>query len=133
MPRVEQDLSQIANILGLTVAQVTRRTALDLHKKIVLKTPVATGRARASWTINPGEPDRTIQPEGQMTTEQATQTALAQQSKVATAQPYEAIWISNNLEYIVPLEEGWSQQAPAGMVAVSLAELDTELKTILGA
>jgi hypothetical protein len=133
MPRVVHDLSQIATILGLDVATVTRRVALDLHKKIVIKTPVDTGRARASWTLNPGEPDRTIAPEGtELTPEAATQQALQQQAKVANTKPYEAIFVSNSVEYIVPLEEGHSPQSPPhAMVAGSLAEVEAELKTIV--
>ena len=38
------------------------------------------------------------------------------------------IWISNNLPYIEALEEGHSQQAPHGMVALSLAEAEQGLE-----
>jgi len=38
------------------------------------------------------------------------------------------ITIYNNLEYIEALENGHSQQAPAGMVAVSLAEFNIKLE-----
>jgi len=34
----------------------------------------------------------------------------------------ESIFIVNNLVYIIPLEHGHSQQAPAGMVGVTIAE-----------
>jgi hypothetical protein len=129
---VVTDLSQIAQILELDVQTVVRRVALDLHKRIVEKTPVDTGRARASWTLNPGRPDRSVAPEDtQLSAEAATQTALAQQAKAATTKPYEAIWLSNNVVYITQLESGSSQQAPAGMVAVSLAEIETELQAII--
>ena len=36
---------------------------------------------------------------------------------------YSIFWISNNLEYIEYLEAGSSQQAPAGMVSLTVAEL----------
>lgn len=35
--------------------------------------------------------------------------------------------ISNNLPYIERLENGWSQQAPAGMVRVTLSEFERKL------
>jgi hypothetical protein len=37
------------------------------------------------------------------------------------------IWIYNNLPYIERLEFGHSQQAPLGMVRISIAEIETEL------
>jgi len=46
------------------------------------------------------------------------------------------IFIVNGLPYINRLENGWSQQAPNGMVAITLAELPARagdiLKTQLG-
>ena len=35
-----------------------------------------------------------------------------------------AIWITNNLPYAEPLENGWSKQAPAGMVAQTKAAIE---------
>lgn len=41
------------------------------------------------------------------------------------------IFILNNVEYIEALEEGHSQQAPAGMVRISIAEVELEINTIV--
>ena len=37
--------------------------------------------------------------------------------------PFEMVWISNNVDYIEFLEHGSSQQAPEGMLAVTIEEL----------
>ena len=36
---------------------------------------------------------------------------------------FSVVWLSNNLDYILFLEEGSSRQAPQGMVAVTVQEL----------
>lgn len=105
-------------------ALVHRFVTLDALKRIVLKTPVATGRARGNWQTSIGAPTQvaltTVDPSGDA--------VLAQgQSAIADVKPFEVVFISNNLIYIVPLENGHSKQAPSGMVAVTLAELELQL------
>jgi hypothetical protein len=42
---------------------------------------------------------------------------------MADRDPFTTVWIVNNTPYIQTLEQGNSGQAPAGMVAVTAAEL----------
>ncbi len=70
--------------------EAVRKVGLDLHSRIVERTPVDTGRAKGGWSID--------------------------------TRP-EVTWIYNNVEYIVPLEYGHSQQAPNGMVRLSIADI----------
>lgn len=83
--------------LGLTVekAQESWETlAIDTFNRIVVRTPVDTGRARAGWEIEKEVlADGTIQ-----------------------------FQITNGVHYIVFLEFGSSKQAPQGMVRKTLAE-----------
>lgn len=72
---------------------VLRKVALDVQKRVMERTPVDTGRARAGWGLS-------------MT---GTHTAV----------------ISNNVEYIIPLEFGHSKQSPNGMVRVTIAEFQS--------
>ncbi|WP_429820275.1 hypothetical protein [Ensifer sp. B1-9] len=46
---------------------------------------------------------------------------------IAAADPFQAIFITNNLPYATALEAGHSKQAPIGMVAVTFAELESML------
>ena len=39
--------------------------------------------------------------------------------------------ISNNLPYIVKIEEGHSRQAPAGMVALSIEEVNLQMNKLI--
>lgn len=105
--------------------------ALALHKKIafqalrsvVMKNPVQTGRSRGNWQVSTGEPAQgavdTIDKDGAATISKGL-------AALEGLKPYEIVYISNNVPYIVYLEEGSSQQAPAGMVAVTIEELKAQ-------
>ncbi len=100
--------------------------ALNLLNRIVQKTPVDTGRARGNWQLSLRTPA-----EGEVANaeEQTPASVVIEgENEIANVAPGETIWISNNLPYIGRLEEGWSQQAPQGMVALSLAEVSSGLE-----
>lgn len=118
-------LDQFSKKVGLAVETVTRRVAFDLYARIIRKTPVDTGRARGSWTIAPTVANRQVlpvQPKGTV--------APLPQLRVPTIKAGERLVISNNLPYITALEDGHSQQAPAGMVALSIAEVETTMRRL---
>ena len=111
-----------------------KKIALEAFTRIVLKTPVKTGRARSAWqisigTIPQGNDGGTFQPGGGGDGISVGIAALA------GLPPYEIVYIANTLPYIEVLERGrvedsngvlrGSEQAPHGMVAVTLAELQT--------
>jgi hypothetical protein len=106
--------------LRLTNRYRQRRTQmmLELFSMIVLATPVAYGEARGGWRISVGgpvsQPDGSIDPDGHATIAEGL-------AALEGAPPFADIWISNPVEHVPYLENGWSQQAPHGMVMVSLA------------
>lgn len=70
-----------------------------------------------------GTPDLTERrpaPTGQTSINRAKQVLGSNRSG---AGKIKRIYIANGLPYILRLENGWSKQAPAGMVAITLAEL----------
>ncbi len=108
-----------------TIAQmdlVARKIALEAYRRIILKTPVKTGRARGNWQCTIGTPAAGavdgVDPAGvkAMSTLQAQVAAWKAVTGVS-------ILLTNNLPYIGRLEHGSSTQAPAGMVGVTIAEL----------
>lgn len=138
-------LDDFARRVGLSGTTVAKRVGFDLFGRFVRKTPVDTGRARASWNISVNQPDRSVVGEVRTRLKKGThlpkgiqrrglQQAINQlQSQTVfalTVQPGDTIWISNNLPYIGELENGHSQQAPAGMVAVSIAEVETTMSRL---
>jgi len=108
------------------MGQVIRKTALDLYSRIAQRTPVDTGRARAGWFINTakGEELPPENPGGKS----GADSAVAQKARAFGYQGEPVIYIYNNVAYIEVLENGWSKQAPMGMVAVSLHEFTTVLE-----
>lgn len=84
------------------------------------KSPVATGQFRANWLVSIGQPDGSIQegPGGGHAAKSAG--ALA---SYAAVEGYPVIYLQNNLPYGSRLEDGYSKQAPGGMVGLTVAEL----------
>lgn len=106
--------------LGLEIRDVVEKVAFDSHSKISKRTPVDTGRARASWMVTEGAPSDAVAEEGS-------------HSKAVKAPDIQitgerVVYITNNLPYIEELENGSSKQAPAGMVAISLREVEAEIE-----
>lgn len=136
------DLKKFADKTGRQLAEVTKETAFDLFSRIVDKTPVDTGRARASWALQEGGMNDSVHPEipetNKLSREQAS--AAAQQNKGPVSdKPHKVIYVFNNLPYIRKLEYGrhekppsGSEQAPEGMVDLSLAEVEADLYRIVG-
>lgn len=103
----EGDLDAFAKQVGIDYDIVVKRVALNLFERIVKKTPVDTGRARASWNISIGEPVFAIAPEdGAPPMTEADIRAKASRMLAASRRLTEPIWITNNLPYIGVLEFG---------------------------
>ena len=102
--------------------QVVRKVAIDALSNIVLRSPVDTGRFRANWLVSVDEPAQDILDDVDPSGAEAIQSGSAALSD-AVAGP--AIFITNNLPYALRLENGWSKQAPSGMVRLAAAEFQT--------
>lgn len=109
--------SLFAGVVEEALTQRVRVIALAMLNEIVLRSPVDTGRFRGNNIVSVGSPVYTssvnVDPTGSETIQQGV--------RVMTGlEPYTQVFIQNNLPYAVPLEDGHSQQAPAGIYAVSL-------------
>ncbi|MBL4656255.1 MAG: hypothetical protein JKY33_10585 [Bacteroidia bacterium] len=89
--------------LRTMVAKEQREFVIDIYTGLTTATPVDTGRARASWRITKGEIDSSVEP--------AAKSVKMKKPKVGLARLGESYFITNNLPYIVPLNEGHSEQA----------------------
>jgi hypothetical protein len=109
-----------------------------LFKRVIYKTPVDSGRARANWQV-------TIGAQASGTVELDDKNGGATMSKATAASAGfsagDTIYLTNNLPYIRKLEEGgypdgpktvggFSRQAPAGMVALTVQEFAAVVKQI---
>lgn len=109
------------------VAQATRWVALEALRRVIFKSPVRDGRFRGNWQASVGvRPDGTLEiddTDGNPTFSAGTQA-------IATMPPYSVVYLVNNLDYAEALENGHSQQAPAGVVAVTVAEIEAFFNNI---
>ena len=129
MAKWTMDLNEYAKKKEVEIRNVRKAYAFGLYSSIVKKTPVDTGRARGNWNITVGVDDYTQ-------SENVTP-KFHSSNEVPDPKGDETIYISNNLPYITKLEyggypnppkggsgktvNGYSRQAPEGMVGVTLA------------
>lgn len=121
------------------VKNLKKTYAFFLYSEVVKRTPVDTGRARANWNVSLGKMDTS-------TTESTDKRVNLSDIKESSGD--ESYYISNNLPYIKTLEyggypkdskgswdkktkrrvkksqNGYSKQAPKGMVGITVADAD---------
>lgn len=113
------DVSKFVQKVQARADLVVRKIALDVFSKVIMRSPVDTGRFRGNWQVAIGEiPAGTVDvndKEGTATIAKVTAEAL----KLKAGQ---VIFLVNNLPYAWPLENGHSSQAPSGMVGITVVE-----------
>lgn len=98
-----------------------RAFALTCLNGIVWRSPVDTGRYRASHIVSIGEPSYAVPSENDAGGGKTLQAGLAKLGGIAK-DDLPRIYIQTNLPYAQRLENGWSRQAPVGVYAVSFNE-----------
>lgn len=97
---------------------VVRQVTIKLYSQIILKSPVDTGRFRMNWQVTSGQPATSIL----IADDPTGSRAIGRMTQFVTSNPdWENFRLTNNLPYAERLEYGWSQQAPQGMVRVTVA------------
>lgn len=109
---------------------VVRKVALDVGSRVVQRSPVDTGRFRANWQYGVGQANATV-------TAQTDQSGTATIARIATAAASarlgDVIYLSNSLPYALRLEAGYSKQAPAGVVGLTVAEFQAAVNRSVAA
>lgn len=86
-----------------------------IQEHVITATPVKTGRARNGWRVGDGTPDTTAETVGPFDTSGQVRIeanrAVCEQHK--TLGP---LYLDNEIDYIKDLNDGSSQQAPAGFI-----------------
>ena len=158
MAKWSMDIEKLVGKREADIKKVRKAYAFALYSSIVQKTPVGhpdfdkdSGRARGNWNVSVGQPDPTV----------TMQKTPKYQSPKALPDPNgdEPIYISNNLPYITTLEyggypnppkkgshtrkgikpprteifskNGFSRQAPEGMVGVTIANKDNIFEAVV--
>jgi hypothetical protein len=117
------DLRQFADATREQIKIVPRKVALDVLRRVVMRTPVDQGRARGNWQTSVGAP---VEQEIERFDKGGGQAIESGASVIEGWDAKEvAVFIMNNVPYIQALEDGHSKsQAPHGMVKITLAEFE---------
>lgn len=116
-----------------SVIDTHRAVGIELFGSVIVGTPVGNpelwqspappgytgGSARSNWFLTNAAPS------GEVTTATNYQQRQAETLRGITTLQYTGrLTLTNNLPYIIPIEDGWSTQAPAGMVKLNVARVE---------
>lgn len=117
------DIARFVEKAKAAPEQVVRKVGLDLASRVVLRSPVDTGRFRANWNVAFGRVDTLTTPSADKTGGKTLERVRVQLNGWTAGQD---IYLTNSLPYAIPLEYGWSKkQAPQGMVRITVTEFQT--------
>lgn len=135
MTSFSADLKHFAEATKRNLNDAVRGVVLELGTRIVQRSPVDTGRFRGNWQIAAGGPDiRTNEPfdKQALGSPPSAATFARWQGEVQAATIGSTFYITNSLPYARKLEyEGWSSQAPAGMVRVTVVEYGQIIQQVI--
>ena len=119
------DLSKQIDAAKDKAELLVRLTTAQLFNLVVDKSPVDTGRFRGNWNPSIGSPDFS-------TSEITDPSGGATKSRInAVVSSYtlngQSVFLTNSLPYAERLENGWSKQAPNGMVRLSVMEVQNSV------
>jgi len=117
------DLAKIAARNKQKLLKVAQNSLMRVGGSIIAKSPVDSGRFKNNWLAAYGAPDTS-------TTENVAKTSIGEgrgavyeryKAKLSGLADGQVFYFTNSLPYAERLEYGWSEQAPAGMVRLSVA------------
>lgn len=136
--RFSRNLELMASFAENNVEQIIRKSVIDLFGKLVERTPVDTGHARANWNIDtkfdPSLVTRVVASDVRKS-RKAGAAGKSNEVKSITAQKArefeynivdQVIVIYNNVPYIEALENGHSKQAAQGFIAMTVKEFSDQ-------
>lgn len=121
-PQFAGGIEALSKRLGVTRKLVVQKMVADIWSKVTYRTPVDTGRARASWNIAQGAPNTSVPPVPAKG-ETIPAPGMPSLDQIDGSQP---VFVTSNVEYMKYLNEGTSKQAPAKFIEMAAAEVIAE-------
>lgn len=118
-------IAQFAEQTKEAIDASVREIVIELGNSLIRMSPVDTGRFRGNWQFTIGSPATDT------VADYATSAGEASARLTADAILFKAgetAYIVNNLPYAIPLEYGHSDQAPGGMVRMTLARFQKSVE-----
>ena len=107
----------VKRIEGEEVGKRVRIITLDLFRRLRQLAPVDTGRYRAAWNIGIEKPDLSVPPPAKR-----VRAGSAPFAALRGLKPFPVVYVTNNLPYALPLENGHSQKRPTGVLREALVQ-----------
>lgn len=114
--------AQVMQRLRGRADEYVRAMGLEALGRLMRKTPVDIGRARANWNVTTARPD-TSTDEGATASDVPGKQQAGQRTILSEFKAGGVLYLVNGLDYAPLLENGHSSQAPNGMVKVTAKEL----------
>ncbi len=144
------DINKFVKKASINLDEARKQIIIELFERVIKRTPHVTGKLRGNWLTAigsiPSAKTETLDPTGNMAIKsmKSKVNSLQKGSDLAVFmvnnQPY-AYVIEHGLypspvktkgSYVVKSANGYSKQAPAGMVRISLLELNQIVKEVVG-
>ena len=123
-------IREYGKVINKRIDYVHRNLSIMLFTGILYGTPVDTGEARGGW-----HPSKDYPVMGGSTRLDPTGRTVAQeiQDVCMSAKFKDVLFFVNTVEYIVPLEYGWSKQArnPDGMVRINVSRVRRMVQDVI--
>lgn len=112
-------MNKLANKVEKNTESLMKDVGYSILSRVVYDTPVDTGRARANWLVNFGSSNNYSTTQKDV----AGHSTVGKGSDIIGSYKYgNVVYITNNVDYIVKLNNGWSNrwQPEAGYVERSI-------------
>ena len=123
-----RDLSKAIEKAKDKAELAARKITIELFSNVILKSPVDTGRFRANWNCSIGSVDKSTSEETDKSGAGSIGRVRAEVTKYTL--DGRSIYLANSLPYADRLENGWSDQAPQGMVRLSIIETNNAISNV---
>jgi len=124
---VEDDLIRASVNFAGVHRQTIRGTLLSFSRRVIRETPVDTGRLRGNWQSSLNVPENIPVERFQKAKTSGAASADAS-ATIDKLQIGDIFWFTNNLPYARRIEEGYSLQAPEGMLRRNVALLASKFR-----
>jgi len=122
-----EDMNRACVNIGKTSESRVKRVALAAYREINRASPVDKGTFRANWVASTDTIDRSA--DLSKTTKDVNEAVTAATAVITNgAKLGTTVFISNSVPYAGKLEDGYSPQAPAGVVAPTLTTIKNALE-----
>jgi len=114
-------MASIVSRVNRRIDTQIRKSTIELFGSVIKMTPVDTGRAKGNWQCTIGSAAMSEITRNDGSKKDSLSGSIAYEEVIKTVPPAgNVVWLANNVPYIRKLEYGSSNQAPGGMVRVSM-------------